>query len=120
RFALEVTERAVFVGYYDANRQLTVATRPRESASWTYRRLDSWTGWDSHNYIAMAIDSAGQLHVVGNLHNDPLVYYRTSVPGDIRTLARVDVLVEASREQRMTYPVFLRDAGGRLILKYRD
>ncbi|HEV7607153.1 MAG TPA: hypothetical protein VGO61_07440, partial [Steroidobacteraceae bacterium] len=49
RFSLEVTERAVFVGYYDASRQLTVATRPRESASWTYRRLDSWTGWDSHN-----------------------------------------------------------------------
>jgi hypothetical protein len=68
----------------------------------------------------MAVDRAGQLHVVGNMHNDPLVYYRTSLPGDVRTLARVDALVEPSREQRMTYPVFLHDAGGRLILKYRD
>ena len=120
RFALEVTQRNIFAGYYDSNRQLTVAARSRAAPNWTYQRLDTWTGWDSHNYIAMAVDGAGHLHVIGNLHNDPLVYYRTRTPGDVRTLERVGVLVDAAREQRMTYPVFLHDAAGRLILKYRD
>ncbi len=120
RFALTVTRDRIFVGYYDANRQLTVASRPRAADAWTYHKLDSWVGWDSHNYIAMAVDAAGQLHVSGNMHGDPLVYYRTAVAGDVRTLARVPVMVEAKVERRMTYPIFLRDGAGRLVYKYRD
>lgn len=121
RFALVTTATQIVVAYYDANRQLTVATRARgDGASWVYHRLDSWTGWDSHNYVAAAVDPAGQIHVVANLHNDPLVYYRTTRAGDPRSLTRISVMVDAARERRMTYPVFLRDAAGTLLFKYRD
>ncbi len=120
RFALVVTDQRIFVGYYDANRQLTVASRPRTADAWTYHKLDSWVGWDSHNYIAMAVDAAGQLHVSANMHGDPLVYYRTGVAGDVRTLEKVPVMVDAATERRMTYPIFLRDGTGRLVFKYRD
>ncbi|MGF7146654.1 hypothetical protein FHS96_000263 [Sphingomonas zeicaulis] len=120
RFALVVTDARIFVGYYDANRQLSIASRPRDADDWTYHKVDSWLGWDSHNSIAMAVDEAGQLHVVGNLHRDPLVYFRTTAAGDVRTLRREAVMVDAARERRMTYPIFLRDAERRLILKYRD
>ncbi len=119
-FALVVTEEHIYVGYYDAARQLSVASRPRGSSWWTYARLPSWVGWDSHNRIAMAVDAAGQLHVAANMHNDPLVYFRTSVAGDVRTLARVPAMVDAAAERSMTYPMFLKDAAGRLIFKYRD
>ncbi|KQN40443.1 hypothetical protein ASG37_01140 [Sphingomonas sp. Leaf407] len=121
RFALVTTERRIVVAYYDANRQLTVATRARDDgASWVYHRLASWTGWDSHNYIAAAVDSAGQIHVVANLHNDPLVYFRTTRPDDPRSFVGVATMVDGPRERRMTYPVFLRDGAGGLIFKYRD
>ncbi len=120
RFALAVGRGRIFVGYYDAARRLTIASRERKGGMWTYRRLDSRLGWDSHNYVALAIDSAGRLHVAANMHNDPLVYFRTTRPGDIKTLARVPVMVDARAERRMTYPVFLHDAAGRLIFKYRD
>jgi hypothetical protein len=120
RFALAVTPERILVAYYDANRQLTVASRPRSVAHWTYHKLDSWTGWDSHNYLAMAHDPAGHLHVIGNLHNDPLNYFRTRTPGDPRTLARVPLMVDERFERRMTYPVFFEDGSGQLILKYRD
>jgi hypothetical protein len=120
RFALDVGPNAIFVAYYDAQRQLTVASRPRNGGTWSYRKLDTRTGWDSHNYIAMATDTAGQLHIVGNLHNDPLIYFRTSAPGDVQSFTRVPVLVRPAVEQRMTYPIFLKDGAGRLILKYRD
>lgn len=119
-FALVVTADRIYVGYYDAARQLSIASRPRGSSWWTYTKLPSWVGWDSHNRIAMAADAAGQLHVAANMHNDPLVYFRTSVPGDVRTLARVPTMVDSAAERSMTYPAFLKDAGGRLIFKYRD
>jgi len=118
-FALVVTADRIYVGYYDAARQLSVASRPRGSSWWTYTKLPSWVGWDSHNRIAMAVDAAGQLHVAANMHNDPLVYFRTTA-GDVRTLARVPVMADAAAERSMTYPMFLKDAGGRLIFSYRD
>ncbi|MBJ6121473.1 BNR repeat-containing protein [Sphingomonas sp. BT553] len=120
RFALQVTADAIIVAYYDANRQLTVASRPRRSAAWVYQKLDSWLGWDSHNYTAMALDSTGQIHVAANMHGDPMVYYRSTVAGDVRTLARVRVMVDPAVEAKMTYPIFLRDGAGRLVYKYRD
>lgn len=120
RFALVVNEKSIHVAYYDANRQMTVASRPRGVAHWTYHKLPSWVGWDSHNYIAMAEDAGGHLHVLGNMHGDPLLYFRTTVAGDVRTLTRVPALAESRLEQRVTYPVFLKDSSGRLIMKYRD
>ncbi|WP_033919545.1 BNR repeat-containing protein [Sphingomonas sp. 37zxx] len=120
RFALQVTADRIFVAYYDANRQLTVASRSRRSADWVYHKLDSWLGWDSHNYIAMALDPAGHIHVAANMHNDPLVYYRSGVAGDVRTLTRQRVMVDPAIEARMTYPIFLHDGTGRLVFKYRD
>jgi hypothetical protein len=120
RFSLKVTADTVFVAYYDAGRQLTVASQPRGGGAWRYQKLDTRTGWDSHNYIAMDADANGQLHIIGNLHNDPLIYFRTTVAGDIRSFERVPVLVDRKLEQRMTYPVFFRNHAGQLILKYRD
>jgi hypothetical protein len=119
-FALVVTADRIYVGYYDAARQLSIASRPLKSSWWTYAKLPSWVGWDSHNRIAMAVDAAGQLHVAANMHNDPLVYFRTTDAGDVRTLTRVPAMVDPAAERSMTYPAFLKDAGGRLIFKYRD
>jgi len=120
RFALTVTDRSIVAAYYDASRQMTVASRLRAGGTWSYRKLDTRTGWDSHNYIAMAADGKGQLHIIGNLHNDPLIYFRTTSPEDIQSFERVPLLVDESLERRMTYPVFIGDHAGNLILKYRD
>ena len=120
RFALLVTAKSIVIGYYDANRQLTIAQRPRNADSWTYPRLDTWNDWDSHNYIAMDQDSSGRLHIAANMHASPMTFFSSDVSGDIRTLARVPVLVDAKVEHSATYPVFFHTPDGRLILKYRD
>jgi hypothetical protein len=121
RFGLAATDDVIVVAYYDAGRQLSLASRPRrDPAGWRYHKLPSWTGWDSHNALSVAIDREGQIHVIGNLHNDPLLYFRSEAPGDIRGMKRIATLVDAQLEQRMTYPVFLKTADGRLVLKYRD
>lgn len=121
RFAMVASKTHLYVAYYDANRQLTVAQRPLNNpAHWTYHKVDTWLGWDSHNYIAMALDGAGAIHVAGNMHVDPLTYFRSDPGGDVRTLKRATVMVDPARETRMTYPIFLKDGQSRLIYKYRD
>jgi hypothetical protein len=121
QFGLADDDRMLVLAYYDANRQLTLASRPKDDpAGWRYHRLPSWTGWDSHNSLAVAIDGAGHVHVIGNLHNDPLLYFRSELAGDLRTMQPVRKLVDPTIEQRMTYPEFLRRADGSLVLKYRD
>jgi hypothetical protein len=109
-----------YVAYYDATRQLTVAHRRAGHPGWRYAKLDSYVGWDSHNSIEMALDSEGHLHLSGNMHVDPLVYFRTTEPHDVRTLRRVETMADESVEARATYPEFFRNKEGRLIFKYRS
>ena len=108
-----------FVAYYDAQRRMSIAQRSLDSTNWTITKLPSTLGWDSHNYVALALDRDGFLHVSGNMHCVPLVYFRSEKPLDAASLQRVPAMV-GDREQRVTYPVFLHDRAGRLVFRYRD
>ncbi len=108
-----------FVTYYDANRQLSVAQRKLGAAEWTVQKLDSYVEWDSHNYIVLAVDRAGCLHVSGNMHTVPLVYFRSEKPYDVTTLVPVHAMT-GEQEDECTYPEFIKGANGELIFNYRD
>lgn len=119
-----------FVAYYDAERRITIAGRKLDNAEWTCvhppgiplvnRGRDSnVTEWDSHNYLALALDRDGCLHVSGNMHNDLLIYYRTDKPLDVCTLQRLDRMT-GEREHECTYPVFFKNGAGDLLFRYRD
>lgn len=108
-----------FVAYFDSNRQMTVAHR-EIGRTWRYFKVDSWLGWDSHNYVTMELDKNGHLHVMGNMHADPIEYFRTTEPYQVRSLKRVSLMVDKSIEQRMTYPIFMLDKNNELLVKYRD
>lgn len=109
-----------YVAYYDANRQMTVASRPVGTDNWTHQPLGNDVGTDGHNSVTMAVDRDGQLHVSGNMHNVPLIYFRTSTAGDITTLTRIPSMVDPSTENSVTYPVFLYNNSGQLIYNYRS
>jgi hypothetical protein len=117
-FSLLTHGNRQYAAYYDAAHQMTVATRLLGERKWQTQKLDSKVGWDSHNYITMAVDTAGALHLAGNMHCVPLIYFRTEKPGDITTLKRLPMT--GQQEARCTYPIFLRDAAGRLVFQYRD
>ncbi len=116
-FDILTTASHQFVAYYDDQRRMTVASRSLEAKTWTYQVLPSSIGWDSHNYLTMALDADGHLHLSGNLHADPLIYFRTEKPGDITTFQPARMIGEL--EERTTYPQFLNDAQGRLVFTYR-
>ncbi len=108
-----------FVGFYDAERRMTIGVREIGSHSWHFKHLEERVGWDSHNYITMAIDASQNLHVSGNMHGVPLVYFRGTRPLDMDSLERVPAMV-GRNEQRCTYPEFLRGPLGELLFTYRD
>lgn len=128
-----------FVAFYDEERRLSVAARREKDPEWEKVQLpgiarnspsiaSAYQGveprsdivpWDSHNGVIMAIDGHGHLHLSGNMHVDPLVYFRTTRPLDIRSFERLDRMT-GQEEDRCTYPNFLRGADGRLIFRYRS
>ena len=118
-FYLLTHGRRQYVAYYDSQRNMTVASRTVDSDKWQYQILPSKVKWDSHNYITMAIDDDGYLHLSGNMHCIPLIYFRTSKPWDITTFERVTSMT-GQNEKRCTYPKFMRDADNRLLFHYRD
>ena len=117
RIAIETAGARQYVAFYDADRRMKVAARNLNSNIWTFKELPSKLGWDSHNGVVLAVDGAGTVHVAGNMHGDPLVYFRSAKPHDISTLQRSRML--GSEERAVTYPVFLIDPQGRLYFHYR-
>src|SRR3990170_4827476 len=51
----------------------------------------------------MGVDDTGQLHVSGNRHNDPLVYFRTTRPYDITSLEQISTMVDGNAEAAFRY-----------------
>ena len=107
-----------YVAYFDSARRMTVALRTIASKTIHYVTLPSTLGWDSHNYIAMALDSSGYLHVSGNMHAVPLVYFRSTAPFTIDSIKAASM--EGSQETSVTYPVFFNGPSGELLFMYRD
>ena len=67
----------------------------------------------------MTFDDSGCLHLAGNMHCAPLIYFRTAEPWDIGTFERVPNMV-GRNEVKCTYPRFFRGAKRELIFTYRD
>ncbi len=107
-----------YVAYYDAEHRMTVAARDLDEDVWQKTVLPSKVGWDSHNYVTMAVDDRGEIHLAGNMHCVPLIYFRMTRPGDINSFERVEMT--GQDEERCTYPRFLTDADGTLLFTYRS
>lgn len=118
-----------YVAYYDHQHCLTVASRAPQEENWQIshpqgewlpdvQRFMHQTEYDSHNYLTLAIDRHGYLHLSGNMHKDKLVYFRSVIPGDIHQLMQQPMT--GQRENRTTYPLFFTDAQGELLFRYRD
>jgi hypothetical protein len=97
---------------------MTVAQRSLGQRTWRFTTLPSTVGWDSHNAIVLGVDRSGFLHVAGNMHASPLVYFRATRPDDATSLQRVAAMTTAP-EDRLTYPVFSHAPDGALLFQYR-
>jgi len=118
RFSLLTHEGVQYVAYYNAKHEMIVASRKLDEKAFRQVKLPTKIGWDSHNSVTMAVDASGCVHLAGNMHCVPLIYFRMEKAGDIGTFKRLTMT--GKEEQRCTYPNFLNDLDGRLIFNYRS
>jgi len=129
-FSLLRREGWLFAAFYDPLRRITVAARRDGAEEWDFfkpegrwlperGRLSSITDFDSHNYLALAVDDGGHLHLSGNMHSDPLIYFRSEKPLEISSLVPIDRMTGCA-EGRVTYPIFFRGPGSELLFRYRN
>lgn len=117
-FSLFTSGQRQYVAFYDAQRQMTIGARELDSDQWQFVQLPETLGWDSHNSVTLTVDDDGRIHVAGNMHVKPLVYFRTMEPHDITTFEKLSMVGE--REEKVTYPRFKRGPNNEFIFTYRD
>jgi len=121
-FALVAKGDTVYAAYYHGNTKQIVVAMKTPGGSWRSKSLTgaaATVGWDSHNSLTMVIDGQGLLHLAGNMHNNPIRYWRSNVPGEIDSLVQVTSMV-GTQEASVTYPVFVKALNGDLAFIYRD
>ncbi|GJM28228.1 MAG: hypothetical protein DHS20C17_08630 [Cyclobacteriaceae bacterium] len=129
-FCLLTDKDRQYVAYYNATRNLVVGQRNLTDDKFTIQTLPATAretnngtstvlGWDSHNYLTMAVDKEGFIHLSGNVHAHPLTYFRSTEEGNVFSLLQVSKMTGLD-ENRTTYPKFLQTREGELIYTYRD
>ena len=109
----------LIAAYYDENRELVLASINLISNDITHYKLPVKTGWDSHNYIELAVDDEGILHLAADMHATPLIYFRSDKPYDISSMQRIDFMTGLD-EDKCTYPVFMKGNDKDFIFHYRS
>lgn len=115
-----------YVAFYNVNRNLVVKHRTLDAngdGTWSPAKIimrSSYNDgephsyqdkWDVHNWLRIAVDASGNLHVIGDMHNAPVRYWRTGTAGDLDTLQRKTTDINASS---VTYPEFITAPNGNL------
>jgi hypothetical protein len=129
-FSLLTHGNRQYIAYYNASRHMIVGQRGLKDDNFVLTEMKPTTrenaggtstvlGWDSHNYVTLAIDRDGYLHLAGNMHVHPLTYFRSTKPNDISTMEQVPEMV-GTNEKRCTYPHFMKTREGVLLFHYRD
>jgi hypothetical protein len=120
RFSAVETNLAIYIGYYDQDRWLAISKVEKCTGRISKVRLPSrFVGWDAHNFVTLALDKTGRVHVAGNMHASPLVYSRMSEPDNLESMIKLTSMT-GIEEERTTYPRFFRFPDGSLGFSYRS
>lgn len=129
-FCLYTHGNRQYIAYYNAERRTVVGQRQLDEDKFhlhalpatsrdTHGGTSTVTGWDSHNYLTIGVDAEGYIHLSGNVHANPLTYFRSTLPNDISSLEQVSEMV-GTEEKRTTYPHFMLTKEGDMLFHYRD
>lgn len=129
-FALLTHQNRQYIAYYNAEQNMVVGQRNLDDQKFSLHILPPTSretmggtstviGWDSHNYVTLGIDKNGFIHLSGNMHANPLTYFKSSKPYDLSTLVQ-EMSMVGTNEKRCTYPRFMNTRENELVFHYRD
>jgi len=129
-FCLYAHENRQYIAYYNVQRNIVVGQRTLDEDQFqlyglpptsraTHKGTSTVLNWDSHNYLTLAVDKKGFIHFSGNVHNNPLTYFRSTKPNDITSLEQIYEMV-GTEESRTTYPHFMLTNTKELLYHYRN
>jgi len=112
--------------YVGIDKKPIIAKRTLPNGDWEAFDLSTITGNplnspiadDNHNILSVAVDSDGYIHVVGNMHANPMRYIRSANPEDIFSWELPSMT--GVNENSVTYPQFVKLRDGKLLLFYRN
>ena len=118
-FCLKTYKGNQYLAYYDAAHNMVMAKRELGSSKWQKTILPTKVGWDSHNYVTFAFDKEGFIHLSGNIHAVPLIYFKSNKSENIDEFEVLNYMT-GKDELRTTYPQFMTNNEGDLIFHYRS
>jgi hypothetical protein len=104
--------------FYGPRGRVMLARRRLGEAAWeTARTRHQGRAGDAHNCLSLMVDGQGYLHLAWDAHDSPLRYCRSKEPGSLRLSPAM--AMTGRKEERVTYPEFMRLADGDLLFFYR-
>jgi hypothetical protein len=129
-FCLLTNGTRQYIAYYNDERRTVLGQRNLDEKKFdlhvlpatdrqTAHGTSTVVGWDSHNFLTFGIDKDGFIHLSGNVHVNPLTYFRSAKPNDISEMEQIFEMT-GKNEDRTTYPHFMLTKEGELLYHYRD
>lgn len=116
-----------YAAFVNSDNTYSIGQRTHGSDNWVTYDLDDDASYDwstavsdAHNIVAVATDSDGYVHTVGNNHDNALRYLRSDNPHDITAWSDPGTMVLHADENSVAYPTFIRCADGTLLFMYRQ
>jgi autotransporter-associated beta strand protein len=127
-FPVLTTAKLQIAAFYDETRRLIIAARNLDSNQWHYQStVETFAGWDAHNYITLSFDPLGYLHLSADMHVMPMNYFRTIQPvtdaaqfGTAGFVQKLASLWNPALETKCTYPNFIHGPNGEFGFNYRS
>lgn len=112
-----------FVTYYNNNENVTVARRTLGDDNWDVYPT-SFTAYDvsdGHDVISFGIDGAGYMHLSWGMHNNSLLYAKSTAPvTGSNAIAFTGVIAMTGFENTVCYPQFYELPDGDLLYFFRE
>lgn len=118
RFDLVAHQQNIYLAYYNQENNMTIVKTDLEGNILQKSYLPENAGRDSHHAVNLGLDPNGYIHVSGNMHKDPLSYYRSKRAYDISSFDAIHQMI-GEDEESCTYPVFFEDKTWNLYFRYR-
>jgi hypothetical protein len=111
----------VYYAYIDPDQDISVIAKYPDGTTESSKVIPNVEDNNHHVEPSIGIDADGYLHLVGNLHNDSMNYFRSVRPMDLTEWESLGNSANGGIDSyKVTYPSFFNAPDGTLFIAFRD